>query len=136
MTEKESGMGTKRVLIVDDDASIRRVLSRAFERAGFGVGTAPHGEAALAELSAAHYDVMICDIQMPRMSGPMLCRHLATTGPYLPGCTLVVTSRSEDEERAWVSAFPGVAIIEKPVGPKHLLGVVRQRLQAGIGSDR
>jgi CheY-like chemotaxis protein len=129
-------MSTKRVLIVDDDASVRRILARSFERGGFGVGTAAHGEAALAELSAARYDVMICDIQMPRMSGPMLCRHLTTTGPYLPGVTLIVTSRSEDEERAWVSAFPGVSIIEKPVGPKHLLGVVRQRLQSEVGADR
>ncbi len=81
---------------------------------------------------------MICDIQMPRMSGPMLCRHLASTGPYLPGCTLIVTSRTEAEERDWVSAFPGVSLIEKPVGPKHLLRLVRQRLQseASTGADR
>jgi len=126
---EETAVSPKRVLIVDDDASVRRVLARSFERAGFEVGTAAHGEAALGELSAARYDVMICDIQMPRMSGPMLCRHLVTTGPYLPPCTLVVTSRSEDEERSWVSAFPGVSIIEKPVGPKHLLRVVKERLR-------
>jgi CheY-like chemotaxis protein len=135
VTETEKTM-TKRVLIVDDDASVRRVLARSFERAGFAVGTAPHGEAALGELSAAQYDVMICDIQMPRMSGPMLCRHLATTGPYLPRITLIVTSRSEDEERAWVSAFPGVSVVEKPVGPKHLLRLVRERLDPGVEVDR
>ena len=131
-------MSTKRVLIVDDDPSVRRVLARSFERAGFGVGTAPHGEAALTELGAAHFDAMICDIQMPKMSGPMLCQHLTSTGPYLPGCTLIVTSRTGAEDRDWVSAFPGVSIIEKPVGPKHLLRVVRQRLQsqAPTGADR
>lgn len=135
MTEKRD-MNPKRVLIVDDDSSVRRVLARSFERAGYETGTAANGEAALGELAAVRYDVMICDIQMPKMSGSMLCRHLATTGPYLPACTLVVTSRSEEEERDWVSSFPGVSVIEKPVGPKHLLSVVRQRLRPGVGADR
>jgi CheY-like chemotaxis protein len=131
-------MSTKRVLIVDDDSSVRRVLARSFERAGFEVGTAGDGEAALTELVGAHFDAMICDIQMPKMSGPMLCQHLASTGPYLPGCTLIVTSHTGAEDRDWVSSFQGVSVIEKPVGPKQLLREVRQRLQAqtSTGADR
>jgi CheY-like chemotaxis protein len=119
-----------RVLIVDDDSSVARILARTFERGGFIVTTAPDGEWALQLLSEQQFDAMICDIQMPRMTGRQLCEHLGAAGPELPACTLIVTSRSEHEERAWVSGFPAVRVMEKPVGPKQLLRAVRERLGA------
>ena len=121
-------MQNARVLIVDDDSSVARVLARTFERSGFLVTTAPDGEWAFTLLSEQPVDAMICDIQMPRLDGRQLCRRLAAEGVPLPPCTLIVTSRSEDEERAWVTSFPGAHLVEKPVGPKHLLRLVRERL--------
>ena len=117
-----------RVLIVDDDSSVARVLARIFERSGFIVTTAPDGEWALGLLREQQFDAMICDIQMPRLDGRQLCEHLASSGPPLPPCTIIVTSRSEVEERAWVAGFPGVRMVEKPVGPKQLLRIVHQTL--------
>ncbi|MCK4411943.1 MAG: response regulator [Candidatus Eisenbacteria sp.] len=128
-------MEDHRVLIVDDDSSVARVLARAFERAGYVVATAPDGEWALTLLADQQIDIMICDIQMPRMDGRELCRHLTRQGPYLPACTLIVTSRSEHDERAWVEEFPGVCLVEKPVGPKQLLRRVRRHLESLPGFD-
>lgn len=123
-------MKQRRVLIVDDDAAVSRVLVRVFERAGCIAAAAPNGKRALALLSSdERFDVMICDIQMPHMDGRELCRHLAASGPYLPGCVFIVTSRSEEQERSWVEGYPGIVLVEKPVSPKQLLRRVTRRLE-------
>jgi len=121
-------MDSPRVLIVDDDSSVARVLARTFERSGFLVTTAPDGEWAFSLLSEQTFDALICDIQMPRLDGRQLCHRLAANGMRLPATTLIVTSRSEERERAWVAALPGARLVEKPIGPKHLLRIVREQL--------
>ncbi len=123
MTEKRW-----KILIVDDDAAVSRILIRVFQRAGFEVLTAPNGKLALGLVAENQFDAMISDIQMPYMDGRELVRHLAGKGPYLPGCTFVVTSRSEDCERRWVNEHPGVRLVEKPVSPKQMLRLVTERL--------
>jgi CheY-like chemotaxis protein len=59
----------KSVLIVEDEAAIRRVLTRVLERAGFIVRTAENGDDALQQLRAAEVDIVITDIIMPKMHG-------------------------------------------------------------------
>jgi chemosensory pili system protein ChpA (sensor histidine kinase/response regulator) len=135
-------MGSRRVLIVDDDSSVQRVLVRVFERAGFSVTVACNGRQALSKLMGAErFDAMVSDIQMPKMTGRELVSTLASEGPYLPGCVFIVTSRSESEERNWIHQFPGVSLLEKPVSPKEILRLVQQRLsnlpgEGGSGDAR
>ena len=116
-------MEKTRILISEDDSSIRRVLARTFEQAGFEVTAMPNGKAALEALQASagesRYDALITDIKMPQMTGRELCEHLAEHGPYIPEVTFVVTSRAERDEREWVSSLPGVRVIEKPVGEDY-----------------
>jgi CheY-like chemotaxis protein len=59
----------KSVLIIEDEAAIRRVLTRVLERAGFIVRTAENGEDALQQLRTAEVDIVITDIIMPKMHG-------------------------------------------------------------------
>ena len=59
----------KTVLIIEDEAVIRRVLTRVLERAGFIVRTAENGDDALLQLRAAEVDIVITDIIMPKMHG-------------------------------------------------------------------
>ena len=129
-------MAAQRILIVDDDSNIVRILSRTFENSGYDVTTARNGQEAHDTLSKQDpFDVMICDIQMPRLTGRELCQKLASEGPYLPGTIVIVTSRSESDERDWVQEIPCISLVEKPVGPKQLLRTVRQHL-ANTASDR
>ena len=122
-------MAVARILIVDDDSNVVRILSRAFENSGYNVTIARNGQEAHDTLSNHDpFDAMICDIQMPRLTGRELCQKLATEGPYLPGTIVIVTSRSEFEERDWVREIPVISLVEKPVGPKQLLRTVREHL--------
>ncbi len=124
-------MAGKRILIVDDDTSIVRVLKKVFEAAGFEVTPAHNGEQAILRMNGCTFDAMLCDIQMPQMSGPDLFRHLARENLPIPPVVCIVTSRSEEEERCWTEHFPMIRLVEKPAGPKQLLRIVQERL-AGL----
>ena len=65
--EKESSTGS--IIVVDDEKSVRDVLSRALTRKGFKVTTAEDGESALKKVSQSHFDLMFLDIKMPGISG-------------------------------------------------------------------
>ncbi len=63
-----------RLLIAEDEANLRLVLQKELQRLGYRVHAAPDGEAALRKLEESNVDVMLCDINMPRMDGMELLR--------------------------------------------------------------
>jgi len=70
-----------RVLIVDDEESIRRLVSKWTDVSGYEVKAASSAEAALLIMHAWTADVVVCDIRMPRYSGVWLIEHLRTLYP-------------------------------------------------------
>ncbi|HTC78387.1 MAG TPA: response regulator, partial [Terriglobales bacterium] len=58
-----------RLLIAEDEANLRLVLQKELQRLGYRVHAAPDGEAALRQLEENNVDVLLCDINMPRMDG-------------------------------------------------------------------
>src|SRR5918911_680070 len=69
MTHPMSHEERPRVLVVDDEKFIREILAEFLGMEGYLVRTAEDGSGALAELSRAHYDMVISDLKMPRMGG-------------------------------------------------------------------
>ena len=67
---------TARVLIAEDEANLRLVLQKELERLGYRVHAAPDGEAALRKLEESNVDVLLCDINMPRIDGMELLRRV------------------------------------------------------------
>lgn len=67
-----------RVLVVDDDHAIRKLLERIAKRAGFEVETAKDGAEALEMIDAGEYDIALVDLMMPRLSGYELVQRLST----------------------------------------------------------
>ena len=65
-----------RILIAEDEANLRLVLQKELERLGYRVQVAPDGEAALRKLEESNVDVLLCDINMPRMDGMELLRRV------------------------------------------------------------
>jgi DNA-binding NtrC family response regulator len=65
-----------RLLIAEDEANLRLVLQKELQRLGYRVHAAPDGEAALRKLEESNVDVMLCDINMPRMNGMELLRRI------------------------------------------------------------
>jgi DNA-binding NtrC family response regulator len=65
-----------RILIAEDEANLRLVLQRELERLGYRVQAAPDGEAALRKLEESNVDVLLCDINMPRIDGMEVLRRI------------------------------------------------------------
>jgi CheY-like chemotaxis protein len=75
--------GDRTILVVDDEAQIRRLLTRLLERRGFQVHEAETGEQALQQASSRRYGLVICDVRMPGISGLELYRQLVAQDPEL-----------------------------------------------------
>lgn len=71
----------KRVLIVDDEESIRVAFSKGFARAGYEIGTAGDGKEALEIMRKTPYKILFMDLNMPGMSGTELCRVIRRQWP-------------------------------------------------------
>ncbi len=71
-----SELKTARILIAEDEANLRLVLQKELERLGYRVQSAPDGEAALRKLEESNVDVLLCDINMPRIDGMEVLRRV------------------------------------------------------------
>ena len=107
------------VLIVDDEESLRRLVSRTLTGVGFAVLEADHGASALRVLAErAPVHLVISDIHMPVMDGLTLAREVRRTSPQLP--ILFITGRESPELTG--------DILRKPFGPDLLLATVARLL--------
>lgn len=102
-----------RVLLVDDQPELRRLFRRSLSKAGFAVVDAASASAAIVQVKASHFDVVISDVCMPDMSGLVLLRALRELDPDLP---VVLTSGSpHDEACGEPSEDLAFAYLVKPV---------------------
>lgn len=111
----------KRILIVDDEPHIIRILKLALVNAGYTVDEAYNGEQALAYLEQRQPDLMITDIDMPRMNGRELCLHIRQKPTEYEFGIFILTARAEMEHREWSSALTRVSFLEKPVSIMKLI---------------
>ena len=102
------------VLIVDDDASLRRVLERALVHDGYRVLTAGSAETAYTLLESQHPDALLLDIQLPTMSGLALYLAVIHRWPHLDGRIAIMTGDAEAEEvRSWLEQHR-CTVLRKP----------------------
>ena len=118
----------KRILVADDEAHITMVLKLYLERAGYFVETATNGKAALEALGRIVPDAVITDIQMPVMSGRELCQAIEKAHPARTFPILVMTSRTDREEREWTSAMRLLEFLEKPVSMRTVVARLAKHL--------
>jgi two-component system, OmpR family, KDP operon response regulator KdpE len=86
-----------RVLLVDDDASIRRALHTTLSALGFDIEEASGGEQAVSFVRGERYDAVLLDINMPGMGGVEACRILRQLAPGLPILMLTVRDGADDK---------------------------------------
>jgi two-component system OmpR family response regulator len=124
---------THHILIVDDDPHIRDLLAFALGRAGLSVAEAGDGEAALAAVEQNVPDLMILDINMPRLDGLDLCRRLRASGgaqARLP--ILFLSSRDDEIDRIVGIEIGGDDYVVKPFSPREVVARVGAILKRGV----
>jgi two-component system, OmpR family, response regulator len=117
-----------KILIVDDDPHIRQVLSFALGKAGMETSEAGDGEAALTAIGAKRPDLVVLDINMPRMDGLEVCRRLRASGD-LP--ILFLSSRDDEVDRVVGLELGGDDYVVKPFSPREVVARVSAILKRG-----
>src|SRR5216117_573075 len=128
-----AGSEKSRVLVVDDEPQITRVLRTVLTSQGYQVRTAAEGESALANFKEWRPELVITDLYMPHMDGVELCRRIRA----LSAVPIIVLS-VKGEERTKVEALDSGAddYVTKPFGIDELLARVRAALRrSGAESD-
>jgi two-component system response regulator PrrA len=127
--------GAGAVLVVDDDAAIRRSLERGLRLGGFAVRTAADGPGALAAIEDAPPDVLVLDVSMPGMSGIEVCTRLRDAGRDLP--VLMLSALDETADRIAGLQAGGDDYLVKPFALQELelrlRALLRRRPPAGTG---
>jgi len=116
----------KRVLLVDDNATAREVLSDMTRRLGLDVDVSDNAEQALARMQQAMaegkpHQVLLADWKMPGMDGIPFARHALSLPPEKRPCVLLVTAFARDEALKAAEGVGLAGIINKPVTPSTLL---------------
>lgn len=114
----------KKVHIVDDESLVIRVLKRALEKEGYSVRESRNGEDALNAIKIEVPDVLITDVQMPKMDGIELCERIKLEIPKREFLLVVSTSRPEDEIRKRAKKIGNIVFLEKPVSIRKLVGLL------------
>ncbi len=120
-------MSNARILVVDDDESLRRVTQVQLEGEGYAVSTAVDGPAALAELKKSPRDLVISDMKMPGMSGVELLRRVR--GLYPEIVFILTTAYGTVESAVEAMKLGAYDYITKPVNPDALRITVRRAVE-------
>lgn len=114
----------RHVLVADDEASIRHVLTLVLSESGYAVRAVADGEEALKELAARTYDVVISDVRMPKVDGMALLKQALASNPEL---TFLVMSAYGSKDLALEAVAQGAFdFIQKPFKPEEIVFVLKK----------
>jgi two-component system, chemotaxis family, chemotaxis protein CheY len=124
-------MTSDRILIVDDDESIRQIVRICLSDEGYEVFEAPHGQAAFDALGDMQPSLILLDLRMPVMDGwEFARRYHAGPGPHAPIVAFVASLNAEQE----CADLDSAAILTKPFDLDDLLTAVRTHLAHEAGA--
>jgi len=115
---------SKKILVADDDAAIRRIVQMVLSRQGFSVVTAEDGEDAFQKAVIEIPDAILLDIRMPKMDGLELCSKLKATETTAHIPVGFLTAEKDLESYKQAQELGGVLYITKPFNPERLVGTV------------
>jgi len=140
-SRQTSGPRPKRVLIVDDDTSVRKSISSVLREAGYEVLQAGDGLDALAQFDSKQIDLLLLDLGLPNKSGWDIFEGFTSQKPTLP--IIIITGQNRQSEMAMAAGVG--ALMEKPLDVSQLLQTMQEllaepeearlRRMAGYGQD-
>jgi two-component system response regulator MprA len=116
-----------RLLVVDDDPSVREALELVLDLNGFGVATAKDGDEAIRTIAVDRPDAVILDVLMPGLDGLEVCRRMRAIGDRTP--VLMLTARAEVSERVAGLEAGADDYLAKPFASEELIARLRALLR-------
>jgi two-component system chemotaxis response regulator CheY len=117
---------SKKILAVDDSASIRQMVAFTLKSSGYEVVEAVDGMDGLDKAKAGSYNLVLTDQNMPRMDGLTLIKNLRATPQYRSTPILMLTTESSDAMKAQGKAVGATGWLVKPFDPQKLIEVVKK----------
>lgn len=137
--ERETNVGKRRsssaplVLVIDDSVVVREMLSMTFKKAGYEVEQARDGQDAWDKISAgAPYDLLLCDIEMPRMNGLELLARMQQDEALSKLPVAMVTSRGAEKHRRIAADLGAKAYFTKPYLEDELLEAAQKLIKGQV----
>jgi len=118
---------TARILVIDDEESIRKTIAMTLQHAGYVVDTAENGKQAVEKSETNFYNLALIDIRLPDMEGTELLTSLKDTTPRM---VKIILTGFPGLQNAVAAINKGVdAYLIKPVNPAELLRIVKEHLE-------
>jgi CheY-like chemotaxis protein len=124
-------MRARRVLIVDDEESLRHTVHEALRLSGYEVSEAPDGPDGLDQADRLRPDVILLDIHMPGIDGYTVCRSLKENPATKPIPVVFLTGVTDTSMNRLAYAAGGVACLTKPFRLEALVGVMEAAMATG-----
>ena len=120
-------MTQRKILIVDDELSVRKSLEEWFLEDGFAVETAEDGNAALTKMHSGPYDIIVVDLKMPGMDGITLQKRVREIDPK--AALVILTAYASVDTAVEALKLGAFDYVTKPVDPDELSNLVRNALR-------
>jgi two-component system OmpR family response regulator len=127
-------MAKANILVVDDEAGVRDMLADALRMQGYATATAADGHAALREIYEGDFDLIVSDVNMPKVNGFELLERLRATGNETP--VILLTARGDRADVAVGFRAGADDYVTKPFGLEELLLRVEARLKHLLNAQR
>jgi len=114
----------KTILVVDDSASLRQVVSIALKSAGYDVMEAVDGRDALGKLNGSKIHLIISDVNMPNMYGITFVKEMKKLPDYKFTPVIMLTTESQESKKQEGQAAGAKAWVVKPFAPQQMLAAV------------
>lgn len=124
---------SKSILLVDDDAELADTLKELLESRNFTVAVQPNGAAALREVRAIDYDVIVCDMLMPEMAGDQFYHEVQGIKPELAGRFIFLTGQAGDPKVEEFLKSTDALALYKPVLVDELVEMISLVLKRTAG---
>ncbi len=118
----------QRILVVDDEQSIRTIVEYALKDAGFEVVTAARGDDALAAMTRDQVDLVVLDVMLPGMDGLEVCRRIRAER-NVP--IIMLSARGEELDKVLGLELGADDYVTKPFSPRELVSRVKANLRRG-----
>jgi DNA-binding response OmpR family regulator len=116
-----------RILIVEDDRAVQKVLRRLFEAEGFAVDVKGDGKSALEAFRATAPSAIVLDLRLPSMSGRDVCREVKQQIPTLP--IIILSATADVTDKVLLLELGADDYVTKPFSPRELLARVRAAIR-------
>lgn len=121
INKKGSFMSAKKILVVEDEEHISKLVSYNLENAGFKPTVASTGEDALDKLSKVKFDLILLDIMLPGIDGTEICKELKSDDRFAKIPIIMLTAKGEEIDRILGFEFGADDYVVKPFSPRELI---------------